>query len=114
MASGTQSRRLLECIGDNFLSQVIDTPTQEDAILDLIVTNASELTGGVKTGGNLGCSDHALVEFTVLRDMGKARSVVRTLNFRKANFQLFKGLVSRTPWKNGLQGQGHRTELADL
>jgi len=29
-----------------------------------------------------------LVEFTFLRDMGKARSIVRTLNFRKANFQL--------------------------
>jgi len=39
-----------------------------------MVTNASELIGGIKTGGSLGCSDHALVEFTVLRDMGKARS----------------------------------------
>jgi len=37
------------------------------------------------------------VEFTVLRDMGKARSIV--LNFRKATFQLFKELVSRTPWE---------------
>jgi len=31
--------------------------------------------------------------------MGKARSIVRTLNFGKATFQLFKGLVSRTPWE---------------
>jgi len=34
----------------------------------------------------------------VLRDMGKARSTVRTLNFKKANFQLFKDF-SRTPWE---------------
>jgi len=29
----------------------------------------------------------------------KARNIVRTLYFRKANFQLFKELVSRTPWE---------------
>ena len=68
-ASCRQSRRLLECIKDNFLSQVIDSHARGDVILDLLVTNASELIGGVKIGGSLGCSDHALVEFAVLRDM---------------------------------------------
>ena len=63
----------------------------------MMLTNASELIRDVKTGGRLGCSEHALVEFTLLRNMGKARSVIRTLNFRKANFQIFKELVSRTP-----------------
>jgi len=105
-ASGRQSRRFLECIEDNFLSQIIDTPTQGDAILDLMLTNASELIGDVKTGGSLGCSDHSLVELTVLRDMGKVRSIVRTLNFRKANFQLFKELVSRMPWEMVLRDRG--------
>jgi len=46
------------------------------------------------------------VEFTVLRDMGKARSIVRTLNFRKVNFQLFKVSVSRTPWEMVLRDRG--------
>ncbi|KAK4826871.1 hypothetical protein QYF61_011990 [Mycteria americana] len=90
MASCRQSRRLLECIEDDFLTQVIETPTRGDAILDLMVTNASELISDVNIGGSLGCSNHALVEFTVLRDMGQVRSLVRTLNFRKAKFQLLK------------------------
>ncbi|KFQ02734.1 hypothetical protein N329_11861, partial [Haliaeetus albicilla] len=34
------------------------------------------------------------------RDMGQAKSKVRTLNFRKAKFQLFKDLVSRMPWES--------------
>jgi len=33
-ASGWQSRRFLECTEDNFLSQVIDSTTQGDEILD--------------------------------------------------------------------------------
>ncbi|KGL92594.1 hypothetical protein N301_15996, partial [Charadrius vociferus] len=40
------------------------------------------------------------------RDMGQAKSKVRTLNFRKANFQLFKELVNRTPWETALRDKG--------
>jgi len=104
--SGGQSRRFLECTEDNFFSQVVDTPTRGDAILDLMLTSASELISGIKTGGSLGCSDHAMVEFTVLGDMGKTRSIVRNLNFRKANFQLFNELVRRTPWEMVLRDKG--------
>jgi len=71
-----------------------------------MLTSASELISDIKTGGSLGCSGHALVEFTDLRDMGKARSIVRTLNFRKGNFQIFKELVSRTPWETVLRDRG--------
>jgi len=63
-----------------------------------MLTSASELIGDVKTGVSLGCTDHALVKFTLLRDTGKVRSVVRILNCRKANFQLFKESVG-PPWK---------------
>jgi len=52
-------------------------------VLDLLVTNVSELIGGMRVGGSLGRSDHTLVEFAVLRDMGQMKSKVRTLNFRK-------------------------------
>jgi len=72
-----QFRRLLECKEDNSLSQVIDSPTRGDEILDLFVTNASELIGDAKTGGSLRCSDHPLVEFAFQRDMGQAKSKVR-------------------------------------
>ncbi|PKU39791.1 rna-directed dna polymerase from mobile element jockey-like [Limosa lapponica baueri] len=91
---------------DNFLSQVIDSPTRGDAILDLLVASASELISDVKAGGSLGCSDHALVEFAVLRDTDPAKSNIRTLNFRKANFPLFKELVSKGPWETALRDNG--------
>jgi len=106
MASCRQSRKLLKCMKGNFLTKVIDSPTGGNAILDLLVTNASELITDIKIGASLGCSDQALVEFTVLRDMGQAKSKVRTLNFRKAKFQLFKELVNRSPWETALQDKG--------
>ena len=84
----------------------MDSPTRGDVILDLLVTNTRELIGDVKTGGSLGCSDHALVELAVLRGLAPAKSKVRTLNSRKAKFQLFKDLVDRTPWETALRDKG--------
>jgi len=75
-------------------------------VRDLLVTNTSELNSNVKIGGRLGCSDHTLVEFTVLRDKGQVKSQLRTLKFRKAKFQLFKELVNRTPWETALRDKG--------
>ena len=79
----------MECIEDNFLIQVTESSTRGDVLLHLLLTNSEELKGEVKTGGSLGCSDHALVEFMILRDIGQAKSVVKTLNLTRTNLQLF-------------------------
>lgn len=62
-----QSRKVRECAEDNFLVQVTESPTSGEALLDLLLTSAEELFGEVKSGGRLGCSNHALVEFSILR-----------------------------------------------
>jgi len=38
--------------------------------------------------------------------VGQANSKVRTLNFWKANFQLFKEFISKTPWETVLRDKG--------
>lgn len=40
---------------------------------------------------------HAVVEFTLLRDIRLAKSKIRNHNVRKAKFQLFKELANKTP-----------------
>ncbi|OPJ69932.1 hypothetical protein AV530_015446 [Patagioenas fasciata monilis] len=84
----------------------MDSLTRGGAVMDLMATNASELIGDVKIGGSLGCSDHTLMEFVVLRDVGQVKSKVRTLNFRKANFQFFKELLNRMPWETVHRDKG--------
>ena len=77
-----------------------------EALLDLLFTSAEELIGEVKTGGSLGCSDHALVEFSILRDTGCVKSRVRTLKLRKSSFWHFGVLVLGTPWETALRDKG--------
>lgn len=51
----------------------------------------------------LGCSDHAVVEFAVLRQMGEEKSKGKTLNFREVNFQHFKEVINKKLWETALR-----------
>ena len=64
-------------------------------MLDLLLTSAEEIIKGVKAGGSLGCSDHALVKFMISRNADLTKSGVRTLYFGIVNFKLFKELLAK-------------------
>jgi len=78
---------------------VIDSSTRGEALLDVFLTNMDKLNRHVKLCSSLGCSDHDLVESTILRHTGQVKTRVRTLNYRRANFQLFKELAYGTSGK---------------
>ncbi|GAB0209462.1 mitochondrial enolase superfamily member 1 [Grus japonensis] len=105
-AERKQSRKFLECIDDNFLLQVIEEPTRRGAMLDLLLTNKEGLVGDVKLKGSLGCSDHEMVEFRILRAARRAHSKLTTLDLRRADFGLFRDLLGRIPWDRALEGRG--------
>ena len=85
---------------------MIEEPTRRSALLVLMLTNKEGLVGDVKVEGSLGCSDHEVVEFRILRGGSRAKSKITTLDFRKSDFDLFKGLLSRFPWDKALEGRG--------
>ncbi|GAB0209401.1 hypothetical protein GRJ2_003405800 [Grus japonensis] len=105
-AEHKQSRKFLECVDDNFLLQVTEEPTRRGAMLDLVLTNKEGLVGDVKLKGSLGCSDHKMVEFRILRAARRAHSKLTTLDFRRADFGLLRDLLGRIPWDKALEGRG--------
>ncbi|KAM9590845.1 uncharacterized protein ACIBXB_005894 [Morphnus guianensis] len=62
-AERKQSRRFLECVEDNFLTQLVSEPTRESAPLDLLFVNREGLVGDVMVGGHLGHSNHEIIVF---------------------------------------------------
>jgi len=101
-----QSRRFLQSIDDNFLMQTVEESTRRGALLDLVLTNIERLVEDVKVGGSLGSSDHEMVKFRILCGGSRAISRIKTLDFRRANFSLFKELLGRIPWVRTLEGRG--------
>lgn len=83
MVSYRQSKRFLKRVEDKLLSQLIDSPIRWDTILDLMVSNTSELISPNTTGNVLSCSIRALLEFSVLRLMHQVNNKVGILNFTK-------------------------------
>jgi len=75
-------------------------------LLDLVLTNTEGLVEDVKVGGSLGCSEHEMVEFRILSGGSRAISSITTLDFRRANFDLFKDLLGGIPWVKALEGGG--------
>lgn len=61
-AERKQSRRFLDCVEDNFLTQLVSEPTREGSPLDWFV-NREGLVGDVMVGGRLGHSDHEMIVF---------------------------------------------------
>jgi len=105
-ARHAQSRRFLQSIDDDFLMQVVKEPTRKGTLLNLVLTNKEGLVKDVKVGGRLGCSNHEMVEFTILRGGSRVISRIKTLDFRRANFGLFKELLGRIPWARAVEGRG--------
>ncbi|GAB0187151.1 hypothetical protein GRJ2_001180400 [Grus japonensis] len=104
-AQRKQPRRFLECVDDNFLLQVIEEPTRRGVMLDLVLTNREGLVGNVKLKGSLGCSDHEMMEFKILRAARKVHSKLTTLDFGRADFGLFRDVPGRVPWDRALEGR---------
>ncbi|CAM4692336.1 unnamed protein product [Lepidochelys kempii] len=47
-----------------------------------------------------------MVEFRILRQGRKESSRIRTLDFRKADFDSLRELMGRIPWENNMRGKG--------
>jgi len=105
-AGHKQSRRFLERIDDNFLLQVIEEPMGRCAMLDLVLTNKEGLVRNVKVKGSLGCSDHEMVEFKILRAARRVSSKLCVVGFRRAYFGLLRDLLGKIPWNKALEGRG--------
>ena len=53
-----------------------------------MLNNEEQIVKDIKIRGSCGCIDHAVVEFVISRNTSLAKSGVRTLDFKRANFRL--------------------------
>ncbi len=57
-------------------------------------------------GGHLELSDHEMIEFSIIGEVRRGISKTTTMDFRRADFGLFRTLVERVPWETVLKGKG--------
>ncbi|PKU48078.1 glycerol kinase [Limosa lapponica baueri] len=85
---------------------MVEKPTRREVMLDLVLSKKDGLVGNVKLKGSLGCSDHEMVEFKILRAARRVRSKLTTLEFRRADFGLLRDLLGKVTWEKVLKRRG--------
>ena len=98
-------------MGDTFLTQLVRELTWGSNILDLLFVNREGLVGVVKVGGHLGQSDHEMLDFSILVEPWRRFSKTAALDFRGADFSLFRTMVERVPWEVVLESVGAQEGL---
>lgn len=67
--------------------------------VNLMPTSVEEIFKDIKIGGSLSCRDYA---FMNSREIGLTKSEVRTLNFRRLIFRLFKEFLKTSEKRHSL------------
>ena len=94
-AQRKQSKRFLECEEECELPYTAGTRAYRGGVLlDLLFTNSGELVGGMKAGDCHGQRDHEIVGFSILEDVRRVTSKTAILNFKRADIDLSRTLVS--------------------
>lgn len=84
------------CPDGNFLPQVPES-VRGSNLQNLILTKEEGFTGDMKIKSSLGCRDHEMVKFRI-HGAGRHKRKLTTLDFKRADFGLFKYLCGGVPW----------------
>lgn len=60
------------------------------------------MVADVKVDSSVGCSDHEIVDFSILCGRSRAISRIANLDFRRANFHFFRNSLGGIPWIRAL------------
>ena len=92
-----QNVLLADIVHDNFLYQIVDQPTREKNILDLILTTNVDLISDLEVGEPF--SDHNSIRFSLnTRPYENRTSKKKVYAFNKADWTHLKTLLAKSSW----------------
>lgn len=77
---------------------MVEEPARQGVLLDLVLFSRDGLVKDVRAGGSLGCTNHEMVELKILCGRSKAKSRIATLDFQRANCDIFRDLLGDISW----------------
>ena len=94
-----------ECLDDHFYIQNVNSPTRDERILDLVISNEPGMVEELEVIEPLASSDHNMITWIVNGgcDNGELRSGDR-LDYRRANFEGMREELRVMDWRGLLNG----------
>ena len=95
-----------ECFEENFLTQLVQTPTRKDEILDYVLVNEDDLVTNLEIGEPLGNSDHNIIRFSINNFFEKhAKNLESIPNFRKGDYDNMRLYMRQFNWESDLEDE---------
>lgn len=88
------------------MKQVWNRPTNGRALLALLLTNKEKLVRNMIDGVSCGYNGHEMAKFSMLGAIWKVSRRLKTQDFRRTDFSLFRELVGRIPREAALKDNG--------
>ena len=95
--------RLLEFLDDNFLLQLINSPTRANNILDLLIVSQVNLVQNIEISEHIGNSDH-MIKFNINFENKITDNTQTVPDFKNANFEAFRNSLAKVDWEDLLRG----------
>ena len=101
--SNEYGQKLLDCLNDNNLEQLVDQPTryrfdQNPSLLDLIITSNPDIVHNVEYFEPFGKSDHISIHFTAKNEVSEDLQDKIIFDYKKMNEEIFCDIISSHDW----------------
>jgi hypothetical protein len=93
-----ESHPFIECIGNNFLTQVVEKPTRGENFLDLILCSDTSLVDNLRVGEPFQTSHHQIIRFSLLTRKQAPKTNMKAYNYFKADYEGIREQANSLNW----------------
>ena len=84
------SHKFIDCLGNNFIQQVVDKPTRGSNFLDLILCSEEGIVENLQVGEPFSKSDHASLLFSIVGKVQKPPKQRKFYNYFNADYDVIR------------------------
>ena len=98
----SESHPFVECLNNNFLTQLVDEPSRGKNYLDLVISSDENMVDSLSVGEPFETSDHQLIRFNLICSKDKVGKTKTNYNYFKANYDEIREYIKSRKWENSL------------
>ena len=103
-ATAPNSKRIVDCLEDNFLTQHVRKATRNDSVLDLVITGEPDIIQEIDMLGRFAKNEHNLLKWSMDIMVNCKQKEQAKIDVKKANFEAIKSELNASDWDLELHG----------
>lgn len=90
----------VECLDNNYLSQLVNKPSRGDSFLDLIITSDTSIVQNVTVDEHFSNSDHCVIRYDFCAQSSRKSNFIQHYNYFKSDYSAMRNYSGVKGWGN--------------